>query len=139
MDGQRGVKKYFGNYDYYREKVAQEETGLATEDQPVELEQKENRNKQKEERRRKAVLRKQLQGRKKELEENISKLETDIDHWSEEKAGLLGELTKNTSGIDYAAINKRLKQLDNQIDAASEVWNTVADELDEVLEKYNVI
>ena len=139
MNGAMGVKKYFGNYDYYRAKLAQDGVDNVTDEQRAELAPNEGKDNPKEERRRKAEHRQKLQGKKKELEQEASKLETTIEQWDKEKSKLLDELTQNAPGIDYAAINKQLKKLDIQIDAASEEWNTIADELDGVLDEYNAI
>ena len=138
MNSETGVKKYFGGYDYYREKEAEGETNFVRENPSAEQET-EGKTNSKRERRRKAEQRNRLQGLKKQLEKKASKLETEIETWDEEKANLLAELTENSSGIDYARTNKRLKELDKQINSASEEWNAVADELDKLLEQYHAL
>ena len=55
------------------------------------------------------------------------------------EANILAKLGANTPGTDYAQLNKNLKSLNFQIDRASDEWNTVADELDLVLEKCKVL
>ena len=139
MEGKMGIKKYFGDYAYYRAKLSEEEAGGVDDKHPSELKKKEEKGDSKEERRRKAELRKQMQSRKKDFEKKAAKLETDIEKWDEEKAKLIAELTENASGIDYASINKQLKRLDIQIDSASEEWNTIADNLDIIMKQYNEI
>ena len=139
MDSEAGVRKYFGNYDYYREKLIQEQSDGFTSEHLPHSEVKDGKDNSKEERRRKAELRNKINGRKKELEKKASQLETDIEKWDKEKAQLIAELTVNAPGIDYAAINKQIKNLDKQIDSASEAWNTIADELDAVQQQYEAL
>ena len=139
MDGQQGVKKYFGDYDYYRSKIAQEQgDGVVEEPKDNPRVGKEKYN-SKEERRRKAEERKQLQRHKKQLEKTATELETEIENWEGEKEALISQLSECVPGIDYAFINRQLKTLEIRIDKANEEWNSVADNLDAIIDKYNAI
>ena len=139
MDGNKGVKKYFGNYDYYRLKLAQEnnlETAILDEKSTISEKTVEN---PKEERKRKAAMRNKMQGKKKKLEKAVSKLEADMEKWENEKNELMEILAKNDPKTDFAAINKQLKGLDYSISIATLEWEEKAEELELFLEEYNSI
>ena len=96
MDGKMGIKKYFGDYDYYREKTGQE-VAVSSETLEVGKKSKPDKNKHHEADRQAQEARR----RKKRLEQKVSKLETTIDTWIEEKEKLSKELSENTQGIDF--------------------------------------
>ena len=89
MDGNKGVKKYFGDYNYYRSKLAQENSNTSENSDNNNPDDEKVIENPKEERKRKAALRNQLQGKKKRLEKNVSKLESDMEKWEDEKAELM--------------------------------------------------
>lgn len=139
MDGKKGIKKYFGGYDYYRTKFAQENNQIdqnVSADQESETKLIEN---PKEERKRKAEMRKQMQGKKKRLEKVVSQLESDMDKWEIEKNDFMEVLAKNSPDTDFADINKQLKGLDYSISIATVEWEEKAEDLETFLEEYNAI
>jgi len=139
MDGNKGVKKYFGDYNYYRSKLSQDSNQSnelpkkKTEESPKVIENP------KEERKRKAEMRKKMQGKKKSLEKAVSKLESEMEKWEEEKAELMETLAANAPDTDFAALNKQLKNLDYSISIATVDWEEKAEELEIFLEEYNAI
>lgn len=127
MDGNMGVKKYFGDYDYYCTKIA-EQRGNTVGRPTVATAPKE----QKGQHRKSSDQQKQAERRERELTKKAAVLEADIDRWIREKGELAQQLTANAPNTDYAGISRRLKELDEQIDIASDEWNTVTEDLERV-------
>ena len=125
MDGQMGIKKYFGDYDYFREKIGGEESADSQNTRIKTIKQNENQENPK-----KKPSRNDKRNHINRLEKKISKLEAEIDTWVIEKDRLTKEVEANAPGIDFSAIGIQLRDLDDKIDTASEKWNSFAEELE---------
>ncbi len=134
-----GIRRYLGNYDYYKEKKAQEEAALHAEtvQQTAAVASEQNR---KEQRREKAARRNELAPRKKQLEKEVARLEKLIQSGEAEKQKIMDSFA--SGGIPPAEIGanqKRLKDLDYDISKAMLDWETAAAELEEFLKEYEAI
>ena len=128
--------RYFpGNYDYYKEKIAAENTdGLsdASREAP-------NENNQKERRKEKAAKRNELMPQKRYLEKEVSRLEKLIEKGETEKQALVQELAAPTEKTDYADLQKRLKAMDYNISKATLDWEEAAQKLEDFMKVYESI
>lgn len=127
-----GVRKYFGNYDYYTEKLAQENAAAA----PVTAAEQprggasDARNR----RRERAQERARLAPLRRSLERRIAVAEAEIDKKEARKKELL-ELLSGGGNVDYAGCNRELGWLDHEIEELSAEWESAATELMELQEK----
>ena len=127
-----GVRKYFGNYDYYTEKLAQENAAAA----PVTAAEQprgavsDARNR----RRERAQERARLAPLRRSLERRIAAAEAEIDKKEARKKELL-ELLSGGGNVDYAGCNRELGWLDHEIEELSAEWESAATELMELQEK----
>ena len=128
----RGVRRFPGGYDYYREKSAGEnrdadeapkaaEAGQDGEGAPVSS---------KELRRARAQARAKHQPAIRALKDKVAKAEARIAELEAELEELSGVLFNPTPETDFAATNKRLKYVQDQLGAFSEEWERDATELD---------
>jgi len=127
-----GVRRFPGGYDYYREKIAGENrdadvppkaagAGADGEVAPVSA---------KELRRARAQARAKHQPAIRALKDKVSKAEARIAELEAELEELSGVLFNPTPETDFAATNKRLKYVQDQLGAFSEEWERDATELD---------
>ena len=128
----RGVRRFPGGYDYYREKSAGDghdadvapkaaEAGPDGEGAPVSA---------KELRRARAQARAKHQPAIRALKDKVAKAEARIAELEAELEELSGVLFNPTPETDFAATNKRLKYVQDQLGAFSEEWERDATELD---------
>jgi ATP-binding cassette subfamily F protein 3 len=130
--GPEGVRKYFGSYDYYREKVAQEAAARlagAAEPDPLEAptSQAEDRRSQ---RREEARKRQEFARRRRPLEERIRRAEESSAEMEKERTRLHAELLAARPGTDFAGINRRLVQIDAEVAAALADWEAASLEME---------
>ena len=151
------VKRFFGNFDYYKEKLAEEEaanapasnnqqnkasssasaassnssanSGSAAQPQP----QTAGRDR----RREKAAKRNALLPEKRLIERGLAKCEKIIEDAENEKAEIDKQLMEATPQTDFAALQKRRKALDYDIAEATLEWERLASEHEEFMKKYN--
>ncbi len=129
-----GIKKYFGNYDYYLEKSRENE--ISNKDiSPIP--QPETANEKKLKRQQRAAVRQKFDADKKRLTQTVSKLENELETLEQEKEELHKKLMHESNIADYPNINRRLKEIDYEINIVSENWETSAMKLEEFLENYN--
>ena len=81
---------------------------------------------------------------KRRLEREVAKLEKAIEKGEEEKALLIEQLSSSTSSssggtVDYAGIQKRLKELDYDISKATIAWEETASALETFMKEYEKI
>ncbi|MDD4018230.1 MAG: ABC-F family ATP-binding cassette domain-containing protein [Kiritimatiellae bacterium] len=128
----RGVRRFPGGYDYYREKSAGDdrdadvapkaaEAGPDDEGAPVSA---------KELRRARAQARAKHQPAIRALKDKVAKAEARIAELEAELEELSGVLFNPTPETDFAVTNKRLKYVQDQLGAFSEEWERDATELD---------
>jgi len=127
-----GVRRFPGGYDYYREKIAGE--NRETDSAPKTAESVPERAvapiSAKELRRARAQARAKHQPLIRSLKEKVAKAEVRIAELEAELEELSGKLFNPTPETDFAATNKRLKYVQDQLSAFSEEWECSATELD---------
>lgn len=124
------VKKYHGNYDYFIEKLNSE-----TKDESASSEDKEEKvtDEKKLNRQQKAQVRQKFYSEKKSLEEKVNDIEKKLDLLEEEKADIVEQITENTKSANFASINRRLQEIQYEINILSDDWETTASVLDTAL------
>jgi len=152
------VKRFYGNFDYYKEKLAEEEaanapasnsqqnkasssasstsssasnsnSGASSQPQPQTV--------GKDRRREKAAKRNALLPEKRRIERGLAKCEKIIEDAENEKAEIDKQLMEATPQTDFAALQKRRKALDYDIAEATVEWERLASEHEEFMKKYN--
>ena len=152
------VKRFFGNFDYYKEKLAEEEaanapagnnqqnkasssassasasdsssnSGTPSQPQP--------QTAGKDRRREKAAKRNALLPEKRRIERGLAKCEKIIEDAENEKAEIDRQLMEATPQTDFAALQKRRKALDYDIAEATVEWERLASEHEDFMKKYN--
>jgi ATP-binding cassette subfamily F protein 3 len=131
-----GVRRFPGGYDYYREKVAGEGGG----ERPTPNAQRSMNNEpgeaspakpsSKELRRARAEAREKVLPRIRALKERVTKAEARIAELETELEELSKVLFNPAPDTDFAATNKRLKVVQDQLEAFTEEWERDASELE---------
>ncbi len=125
-----GIRKYFGDYDYYLEKSAEFQAAGVTVDHTAELlngspDLARNR------RRARAQAREALAADRKRAESRVAELEQRLEKLEQRQAELLEQLSGN-GRIDFAAVNRELSQVQSKIAATEADWEVAAEKLEEL-------
>ena len=123
-----GVKKYFGNYDYYLEKSAALSGGsaaaaLASSIAPMAGETAKDR------RRARAQARNAIAGELRAAKKKVEELEALLDKQSEQKTILVAKLSSGEK-VDFGKLNSELAALDKEIAKTEEEWEKFSTELE---------
>ncbi|MBR7107446.1 MAG: ABC-F family ATP-binding cassette domain-containing protein [Lentisphaeria bacterium] len=116
-----GVKKYFGNYDYFLEKSAELNADSV---QPVSIAPLSGES-AKDRRRARAQARSAIQGELRAAKKKVEELEALLDKQSERKSVLVAKLSSGEK-VDFGKLNSELAALDKEIAATEEEWETVS-------------
>ena len=129
MTEQCGIKKYYGDYDYYTEKtgvdtinsgnMSDSENQSGNQNKPKTKNKGNNSNSQK-----------RLNKQERALERQRLCIEEDIGNWEKEKSALLIQIDANEPDLDYASLNQQLESLENQINSACTEWDSVTAQLE---------
>jgi len=134
-----GIKRYFGNYDYYREK--KRESGEERPSGPSPLaetaERTEKRNpasktNKKELRRERAAERSKQAKQKNGAKKRLAAAENALEKLEEEKSAIVAEIETNNPGTDFYGLNKRLLEIEQGIQRATEKWENAAAEIENI-------
>ncbi len=128
-----GIRKYFGNYDYYLEKSAefrQSGIAIAPDTDPAAGSPDLARNRRKA----KAQARNAFAAQKKELQEKVSNLEQLHEKQEARQAALLEQLS-NDAKVDFAAVNRELADVQKKMESTMTEWEKSAAALDELLKE----
>ena len=128
-----GIRKYFGNYDYYLEKSAElRASGLTSSpEQEAQLGSPElARNR----RRARAQARNALAAGKKAAEQKVAELEARHATLEKRHAELLQELASGGK-LDFGTLNRELSEVRKSMEKTMSAWETAASELEEILQE----
>ena len=147
------VKRFFGGFDYYKEKLAEEEAANAPASNSQQTKpaasasasastsnssaQTQPQTVGKDRRREKAAKRNAMLPEKRRIERGLAKCEKIIEDAENEKAEIDKQLMEATPQTDFAALQKRRKSLDYDIAEATLEWERLASEHEDFMKKYN--
>lgn len=142
----KGLRKFFGNYKYYRQKLKEE--ALATQDSkstpvkeevkaaPVQVLAAESAAEKKERKRREAEARQILSKKKGPLEKKINELESKIAEFEEKEQKLVERFSEELAGDEFKKVNEELMSTAHEKEALEMEWEQASSELEELLAKY---
>jgi ATP-binding cassette subfamily F protein 3 len=125
---QQNLKKYFGGYDYYLEKSANDKFATVSASSKIEKETDEKKTLRKQ----RAEQRQKLYPVRKELTDKVRQSEKKLNTLCIEKKELMDKIVTNEPGLDYASINKRLKEIDTKIRSVTVEWEKFSLELETI-------
>lgn len=134
-----GVTKYFGGYDYYHEKLAEQKAAakagaaLQTERKAEVEETASSKERDKNRKREQAQLRQELARLRKPLEARVAQAESEILALEEEQQGLVAVFSAGAATGEQA---RRLGILQKELQAATTAWETAGTELESLQEHY---
>ena len=132
-----GIRLHCGNYDYYRERIAAEQS--AEKASGAEIRPSDADRNAKDRRRERAKKRQEMSGEKKRLESEVARLERLIEDSETEKARIIEALSSPSADADFGTLRKNLSALDAAIADATARWECTASELEAFLEAYNAL
>ena len=130
-----GVRRFPGGYDYYREKSAEAPPAAAAVAPSADAAGEDSASQSvssKELRRARAQERAKRQPLVRALKDRVAKAEAKIAELEAELEQLSGVLFNPTPETDFAATNKRLKYVQDQLDVFNDEWERDASELDKL-------
>jgi len=130
-----GVRRYYGDYDYYREKLAQERRQqsdhiLAATSQPEGQGQQRKAQKREEARQRQAFSR-----LRKPLEKRIANAEKQAEDLEKEQSEILQELQHPGEGSRIGSLSRRLAEIHKLLKEMTEEWERASLELEGMRER----
>lgn len=120
-----GVEKYFGGYDYYRGKLAeaQDELAFSSGVSVAAHDSGDDRGTDaKEKRRRRAAFRKKQRHLEKPLREKARSAEIEVENLHQERNELLETLKCEVKPDEIAGVNRRLREIQDEIKKATLAW-----------------
>ena len=123
-----GVKKYFGNYDYFLEKTAAENAASA----PAAVKVVEKTDNAKLRRQERAKQRQALSAEKKAAEKRVSELEQKVEKLDARQQELLAKLAE-PPGADFGDLMRESAIVQEKLDAATALWEEAMEKLEEIL------
>ena len=133
------VTRYFGNYDYYREKLAQEaqtsSTAQQVANQADSKAQQPSTKGRKDRKREEARIRESFSAERRKWEKRVADDEALIARKEAELSDVFNQLTSNNPKTDYATLNKRVPVLQREIEEATSLWEKASYCLEDVKKK----
>lgn len=114
------VIRYFGGYDYYREKRAQEQAGKSTPGN--EAVQTAKGNDRRQEKRQEAQRRQEFSNRRRPLVQQAQHAERMVDRLEQERRDLVQHMENAAPETDFDRIGQRLAEIQSEIQAATQQW-----------------
>ncbi|MGI6356897.1 MAG: ABC-F family ATP-binding cassette domain-containing protein [Lentisphaeria bacterium] len=127
------VTRYYGNYDYYREKLREQE--LLRQGQPLPqptLADTRPPLGRRDRKREEAQIRDEFSRERRQWEEAVAAAESESEALEKEQAEIFDTLAEALPGTDFAALNRRLAAIKEEIEAAAERWEEAAVALEDV-------
>ena len=133
-----GVTRYYGNYDYYREKLAEKEQQAKvaeeakTTDAPAQPSATGSTLTRKDRKREEVRIRDSFSAERRKWEKRVAEDEALIMAKEEELSRIFNELVANNPDTDYAALNKRVPILQREIEEATTLWEKASYHLEAI-------
>lgn len=126
-----GVRRYPGGYDYYHEKseadARVQDSAAKSQDQDGD---KGDSGDRKAIRRDRAMKRQELNKIRGPVENRVKSAERKITALEQEQDKLSGDMMKPMAGTDYAALNRRLSEIQSELAETAELWEKASLELE---------
>ena len=132
-----GIRKYFGNYDYYLEKSAQLRNANVTSAPEQGLE--ESADLAKNRRRARAQARAALADDKKKAQKSVDELESRLAVLEKRQAELLEMVAVPSLKVDFAEAGKELSKVQKEIASVETAWESAAEMLENILKEIEKI
>ena len=132
-----GIRKYFGNYDYYLEKSAQlrsDKVTTAPEQGP-----EESSDLARNRRRARAQARAALVDDKKKAQKRVDELESRLAVLEKRQAELLDMVAVPSLKVDFAEAGRELSKVQKEIASIETAWETAAETLENILREIEKI
>ena len=149
---ENGLRKFFGDYKYYRSKLKEEANAEKAEQESskkqapvvekveaapvVDNVVSETAEEKKERKRREAEARQELSRKKGPLEKKIAELEKKIAELEGKEQELVDRFSNDLSGDEFKEVNSLLVETANEKEGLEFEWEQASTELEELLEKY---
>lgn len=127
------IMKYLGGYEYYLDKVAQIAKNDTSNENDIDSDA--NSNNKKLSRKDKADFRKTMQKTKNKLSKKVTEFENKIEILEEENEQLVEQLSDENA--QFAKINRRIKEVQDELNDITNKWEESAEELEEFMIEYN--
>ena len=131
-----GVTKYYGGYNYYLQKRSEVEGNVIN--TAVTQFSEASGNEKKLKRQQRAAVRKKYNDEKSKLEKQVNSFEQEIEKLDSEKDELHKKLINDPNASDLPIISRRLKEIDYELNIATDSWESTAMELEEFMDKYRL-
>jgi ATP-binding cassette subfamily F protein 3 len=139
--GQGAVTKYFGNYEYYREKLAAAKNPAPAAPLPAPVADatvSESPEDRRERKRQEAQARQEFARARKPLEVRIEEAEGRIERLETERGQLHEQLASAAPDADFGKLSRRLAQVNQELERWTEAWETASLELEELRETFGL-
>ena len=74
----------------------------------------------------------------KKHEKQIEKIESKIERLDTEKKSIIEKIENKDPGIDFYAVNKRLVEIEEDVEVLTVKWENETLKLEEIMEKYDI-
>lgn len=133
------ITRFYGNYDYYREKLAEvqqkSEEDNSEPSEPLAQQQEEAQQQpisRKERKREEANIRNEFSKIKRKYEQDMQDAEETVEKLEAEQQVIYDEIIEAKPGTDFATLNKRLAEIKKEIDDAYWQWDEATSGLEDV-------
>jgi len=149
------AKRYYGGYDYYRQKLQEQQQQLLQQSAPGSATDRntagssgssggdggdsgdsktESKTDNKATKRLQAEQRQERYRKRKPLEKQVAKIEATLEVLSSESTALCAQLSATDATVDYAATSRRLHEVNSEIQRLTEQWEDLSLELEQLTE-----
>ena len=131
-----GIERFAGGYDYYCEKISRDAAGQLPR-KPTNA-TKSGGSDRKAERRERAQKLQEFSRRKRKLEKVAADAEKSADALTREQEELMAKLRSRGPDTDYETINKRLAEIQREMDVATRTWDEATTDLQRIQARYEM-
>ncbi|MBR6373085.1 MAG: ABC-F family ATP-binding cassette domain-containing protein [Victivallales bacterium] len=132
-----GITRYYGNYDYFKEKLAEQEMlakGIEPPKPSLKLDSQATMILNRKDRKREeSRIRDSFADERRKWENAVAKAEKENEELQAELSRIFNEMSSGRADVDYATLNRRLPVVQQGIKLATERWEEASLKLEDVL------